>query len=612
MASACVNLSVSAVLAFARLPIAIMTGAEKILCYVNPAFCSLVGKIAEDMIGMPFAKLMPGDRCLPLLDQVYRKGKCETHAEQAHAKPHPFYWSYEIWPIWGEVADGGDPVGVVLQITETAPLHESAAVLNEALLLSAVHQHELMEEADSLNSKLIAEIAERHRVELEIEQLAFYDALTDLPNRRLLMDRLHHATLACCRTMHHGAIIFIDLDQFKRLNDSQGHHLGDLLLQQIALRLKECVREDDTVARLGGDEFVVMLEELSENQAEANAQAKKIAVKILASLGRPYLLDGYDYHCGASIGITLFGKNRESVSDLLKRADLAQYKAKSAGGRNIRFFDPEMEAKAKARAALEADLRRAVKERQFRLHYQPQVNDEGDLVGAEALLRWEHPDRGLLHPSDFIAFAEEHGIIESIGLWVTETVCIQLMKWSLRSETSQLTLAINVSAHEFGHPAFATRMLTSLDEAGADPGKLILEFTERVMFGPIEETIAKMNILKDRGVSFALDDFGIGFSSLTSLKNLPLSQLKIDRSFVRDVFTNPADALIVSAVIALGHSLGLSVVAEGVETEQQRHFLGKLGCRIYQGFLFGEPHPVENLVLNNSTVESILITPGSN
>jgi diguanylate cyclase (GGDEF)-like protein len=594
VAPGCVNLSMYAVLDFARLPIAIMNGAEKILSYVNPAFCSLVGKNAEEMIGIPFARLMPNDGCLLLLDQAFRNGKCETHAERAHAKPHPFYWSYEIWPTWD---NGGDPVGVVLQVTETAPHHRRAVVMNEALLLSAVRQHELMEEAESLNSKLAAEIGERQRIELEIEQLAFYDSLTDLPNRRLLMDRLHHATLACCRTMQHGAIIFIDLDHFKRLNDSQGHHLGDLLLQQIAQRLKDCVREDDTVARLGGDEFVVMLKELSENFAEANAQAKKIAVKVLASLDRPYLLDGHQHQCGASIGITLFGRNRESVGDLLKRADLAQYKAKSAGGRSIRFFDPEMEANARARAALEADLRRAVKEGQFRLHYQPQVNDEGDLMGSEALLRWEHPDRGLLLPSDFVPFAEEHGIIESIGLWVAETACSQLKEWGLRSETFHLTLAINVSAREFGHPAFVTRMLAIIDEVGADPKKLILEFTERVMFGPIEETLVKMNALKDRGVSFALDDFGIGFSSLASLKNLPLSQLKIDRSFVRDVLTNPADALIVSAVIALGQSLGLTVIAEGVETEEQRQFVGKHGCRVYQGFLFGSPQPVENLTL---------------
>jgi len=248
-----------------------------------------------------------------------------------------------------------------------------------------------------------------------------------------------------------------------------------------------------------------------------------------------------------------------------------------------------------------------VQKGQFQLHYQPQVNDKGNLMGAEALLRWEHPDRGLLLPSEFVPFAEEYGIIESIGLWVAETVCTQLREWGLRSETSHLTLAINVSAREFGHPAFVTRMLAIIDEAGADPRKLILEFTEHVMFAPIEETLVKMNALKDRGVSFALDDFGIGFSSLVSLKNLPLSQLKIDRSFVRDLLTNPTDALIVNAVIALGQSLGMTVIAEGVETDEERQFLGRHGCRVYQGFLFGHPQPVENLVLNPRTTESLSV-----
>lgn len=603
------NLSLSRVLAFARLPIAVMKGSEKTLCYVNPAFGSLLEKRVEDLIGMPFARLMPDDECLLLLDQVYRNGRCETHAEHAHAKPHPFYWSYEIWPTWDDALDKGEPTGAVFLVTETAPLHRRVAVMNEALLLSAVQQHKLMEEAESLNNKLTVEMAERRRVELEIEQLAFYDALTDLPNRRLLLDRLHHATLACCRSLHHGAIIFLDLDKFKRLNDSQGHHVGDLLLQQIALRLKKCVREDDTVGRLGGDEFVVLLKELSENPTEANAQANKIAVKILAALDLPFSLDGYDYHCGTSIGITLFGKNRESVTDLLKQADLAQYRAKSAGGRTVRFFDPEMETKAQDRAVLEADLRRALQEGQFRIHYQPQVNVDGNMLGAEALLRWEHPERGLLFPSDFIAFAEEHGIIESIGLWVVETVCTQLMKWSLRSETSHLTLAINVSVREFGHPAFVPRILTILDEVGADPSKLVLEFTERAMFEPTGETLVKMGALKDRGVSFALDDFGIGFSSLASLKNLPLSQLKIDRSFVQDLLTNRADAVIVSAIIALGGSLGLSIIAEGIETEEQREFLRNHGCHIYQGFLFGKPGPVENLAFSLPPVKSITRRP---
>jgi diguanylate cyclase (GGDEF)-like protein len=591
---ACGDAGIYAILDFARLPMAVMNGSAQIIWYVNHAFCHLAGKSREEMLGERCAALLPeGDECLLLLDRVYRTGNPESHSEQEHAKPHPLYWSYEIWPVLEELQDDGRPVGVILQVTETAPFHRRASVMNEALLISAVRQHELMEGMELLNVKLQAEIQERQRAEAVIEQLAFYDPLTDLPNRRLLMDRLHLASLACCRTMHRGAILFIDLDQFKTLNDTQGHHLGDLLLQQVAHRLTTCVRACDTVARLGGDEFVVMIQELSEDPSVANAQAKKIGTKVLDALNEPYLLAGYEHRCTGSIGITLFGKDRESVEDLLKRADLAQYRAKTAGGSTIQFFDPEMQHTVTARAVLEADLRRGLQEGQFLLHYQPQVDCDGHLTGTEALLRWEHPTRGLLSPAEFIVFAEGNGLIESIGLWVVEAACVQLMAWSLRPHTAHLTLAINISAREFGHPKFVTRMLTIIDEVGADPRKLVLEFTERAMFGPIEETLAKMSALKARGVCFALDDFGIGFSSLACLKSLPLDQLKIDRSFVRDVLTNPNDAIIVSAIIALGQNLGLAVIAEGVETEEQRQFLGRHGCHAYQGFLFGQPEPVE-------------------
>jgi diguanylate cyclase (GGDEF)-like protein len=587
-----------AILDFARLPMAVMNGAGQIICYVNPAFCHLAGKSSEEMIGKSCTELMPeGDGCLLRLDRVYRTGNPESHTEQEHAKPHPLYWSYEIWPVLAELPHDGRPVGVILQVTETAPIHRRVSVMNEALLVSAVRQHELMEGAEVLNVKLQSEIQERQRAEAAIEQLAFYDPLTDLPNRRLLMDRLHLASLACCRTMHRGAILFIDLDQFKTLNDTQGHHLGDLLLQQVAHRLTICVRACDTVARLGGDEFVVMVQELSEDPAVANAQAKKIGTKVLDALNEPYLLAGYEHRCTGSIGITLFGKDRESVEDLLKRADLAQYRAKAAGGGTIQFFDPEMQHTITARATLEADLRRGLQEKQFLLQYQPQVDCEGHLTGAEALLRWQHPTRGLLLPTEFIGLAEGNGLIESIGMWVAEAACIQLMAWSLRPDTAHLTLAINISAREFDHPKFVTRMLTIIDEVGADPRKLVLEFTERAMFGPVEETLAKMSALKARGVCFALDDFGIGFSSLACLKSLPLDQLKIDRSFVRDVLTNANDAIIASAIIALGQSLGLAVIAEGVETEEQRQFLSHHGCDAYQGFLFGRPGPVEDLSL---------------
>ncbi len=575
---------------------AVTDGVDHIICYVNRSFCRLVGKNRKEIIGKACAALLPKeDKCLLLLDRVYRTGNTESHTQADHAKPHAIYWSYEISPVLGELQDVDTPVGTLLQVTETAPFHRRATVMNEALLVSAVRQHELIEGMEMLNIKLQEEIQERQRAEAAIEQLAFYDPLTDLPNRRLLMDRLHRALITCCRTMDHGAILLIDLDNFKDLNDTRGHHLGDLLLQEVAHRLNNCVRECDTVARLGGDEFVIMIEELSEDPTMANSQAKKIGMKVLNTLNIPYDLAGYEHRSSGSIGITLFSKNRESVEDLLKRADMAQYRAKAAGGSTIQFFDLEMQRAVTARAELEADLRRALQERQFILHYQPQVDYKGCLFGAEALLRWQHPRRGLLSPMEFIAFAEGHGLIESIGQWVVEAACIQLMAWSLTPHTARLTISVNISAREFGHPNFVTRILTIIDEIGADPRKLMLEFTERAMFGPVEETLVKMSALKARGVQFALDDFGIGFSSLASLKTLPLDQLKIDRSFVRDILTNSSDAIIASAVIALGQSLGLSVIAEGVETEEQRQFLARHGCHAYQGFLFGQPGAVEDL-----------------
>jgi diguanylate cyclase (GGDEF)-like protein len=575
---------------------AVTGGVDQIICYANPSFCRLVGKNREEIIGKACAELLPKeDKCLLLIDRVYRTGNTESHTQGDHAKPHAIYWSYEISPVFGERQDVDTPVGTLLQVTETAPFHRRATVMNEALLVSAVRQHELMEGVEMLNIKLQEEIQERQRAEAAVEQLAFYDPLTDLPNRRLLMDRLHRALVTCCRTMHHGAILLIDLDNFKDLNDTRGHHLGDLLLQEVAHRLNTCMRECDTVARLGGDEFVIMIEELSEDPTVANGQAKKIGMKVLDALNMPYHLAGYEHRSTGSIGITLFSKNRESVEDLLKRADMAQYRAKAAGGSTIQFFDLEMQRAVTARAELEADLRRALQERQFILHYQPQVDYKGSLIGAEALLRWQHPRRGLLLPMEFIAFAEGHGLIESIGQWVVEAACIQLMAWSMTPHTAHLTLSVNISAREFGHPNFVTRILTIIDEIGADPRKLMLEFTERAMFGPVEETLVKMSALKARGVQFALDDFGIGFSSLASLKSLPLDQLKIDRSFVRDILTNSSDAIIASAIIALGRSLGLSVIAEGVETEEQRQFLGRHDCHAYQGYLFGQPGAVEDL-----------------
>jgi diguanylate cyclase (GGDEF)-like protein/PAS domain S-box-containing protein len=441
----------------------------------------------------------------------------------------------------------------------------------------------------------LTDINERRRAEAEIANLAFYDSLTQLPNRRLLLDRLRQVLATSSRIRLHGAILFVDLDDFKTLNDTQGHDIGDLLLRKVSQRLTMCVREGDTVARLGGDEFVVMLQALSEDDTEAVFQTRTVAEKILGNLKEPYELVGHDYRSSGSIGITLFDGNGESVEDLLKRADLALYRAKAAGRGIMRFFDPEMQAAVKARAVLESDLRRGLQEGQFVLHYQPQMDDKGSLIGAEALIRWQHPDRGLLLPEEFIPLAEEKGLIQPLGQWVLEAVCAQLVAWSAAPDTAHLTIAMNLSAHEFCHPEFVELMLAVIDRTGADPKKLIMEFTESLMLSHLQETLAKMTALKARGVRFALDDFGVGYSSLTYLKYFPLDQLKIDRSFVRDVLTNPVDAAIVRSIMALGQSLGLVITVEGVENEEQRNFFTFHGCRSFQGFLFGMPAAVEDL-----------------
>ena len=443
----------------------------------------------------------------------------------------------------------------------------------------------------------LIDITERKQAEAEIKQLAFYDFLTTLPNRRLLLDRLQHGIAHCSRTKHHGALFFIDLDDFRTLNDTHGHAVGDLLLQQVAHRLTSCVREVDTVARLGGDEFVVMVQDLSKDRGKAAREAQALGTKLLLTLAKPYLLEGHKHGTCGCAGVTLFSDNQFPVEDLLKQADLALCSAKAVNRNQIRFFTPEMQATVNARGILDSEMRQGLQRKDFVLHYQPQVNYEGRITSAEALLRWQHPDRGLLLPGDFIPYAEEKGLIGLLGEQVLEGACRQLKLWSTMPAMKHMKVAINISAHEFCHPDFVGRMLSVVDRDGVDPKKLILEFTERVMFNSVDETLQKMKALKRRGVCFSLDDFGIGYSSFSYLHSLPLDQLKIDRTFVRDVTTNRNDAAIARSIIALGQSLNLEVLAEGVETEEQHEFLAKHGCCAYQGFLFGQPGPPEILSL---------------
>ena len=425
----------------------------------------------------------------------------------------------------------------------------------------------------------------------EIRNLAFYDTLTNLPNRRLVSERLRQSLVASTRSKRKGALLFIDLDNFKTLNDTLGHRTGDLLLQEVARRLSGCTRDSDTVARLGGDEFVVILEDLSENEEEAASQAKHIAEKILSSVRRTYVLAGHECVSSSSIGITIFGDQTDTIDEVLQQADIAMYQAKAAGRNTLHFFAPALQAAISARASMEEDLRLAIGSSQFQLYYQPQV-ESGALIGAEALLRWHHPLRGLLPPGDFIPLAEESGLILLLGEWVLETACRQIAEWSKWRETAHITIAVNISARQLRQPDFVDQVLRVLDRTGANPKNLDLELTESMLVENIEDVIAKMTLLKAHGLRFSLDDFGTGYSSLSYLKRLPLNQLKIDRSFVHDMLVDLTSAAIARAVISLTKAMGLSVIAEGVETEQQRDFLAALGCRAFQGFLFSPPLPL--------------------
>jgi diguanylate cyclase (GGDEF)-like protein/PAS domain S-box-containing protein len=437
-----------------------------------------------------------------------------------------------------------------------------------------------------------SDISQRKEAEAQIHNLAFYDSLTQLPNRRLLIDRLGLALAAATRHHRHGALLFLDLDYFKTLNDTEGHDAGDLLLVELSRRLKACVREGDTVARLGGDEFVVMLEDLSDAQAEAAAQAEAVGRKILEAVALPFPLRGRDYHGTLSIGICLFDDSHPSIDELLKRADVAMYQAKFGGRNTLRFFDPQMQEALVVRAAIENDLRQVVTHGQLVLYYQPQLEAGNRVVGAEALLRWQHPQRGLVQPAEFIPIAEETGLILPIGSWVLETACRQLRAWQENPLARDLVLAVNVSAKQFHQPDFVDQVRGIIERSGANPTRLKLELTESVVIDDIAATVDKMKTLRSLGVSFSMDDFGTGYSSLSYLRRLPLDQLKIDRSFINEVESNAGDAVIVQTIIGMARSLGLHVIAEGVESEGQRQFLSNNECPSFQGFLFSEPVPV--------------------
>jgi diguanylate cyclase (GGDEF)-like protein/PAS domain S-box-containing protein len=439
------------------------------------------------------------------------------------------------------------------------------------------------------------DITEYKRATEVIEHQATFDALTDLPNRRLLLDRLNQALARCWRHGHFGAVLFIDLDNFKSINDSLGHPIGDALLQEVAKRLRETLREEDTSARLGGDEFVVLFSELSDKEEQAANLAQLGAEKLQMAISVPYEIQDHVLHLTPSIGIAMLPMDDEDADDILKYADTAMYRAKDAGRNAIRFFLPSMQLAAVERLNLQNDLRQALVRDEFYLHFQPQVDASGNLVGAEALLRWEHPERGNVAPGSFIMVAEETGQILAIGERVLERALDRLNAWVDEiSESSFRNLAINVSPQQFRQSGFVMQIERLLAETGAKPEYLTLELTEGVLVENLEDTIKKMETLKKLGIRFSIDDFGTGYSSLSYLKRLPLDELKIDRSFIRDIIIDPSDANLVETIIAMARHLGLEVVAEGVETKEQLDFLLEKGCKFFQGYYFSHPQPVEN------------------
>ncbi len=547
-----------AAIAFETREAILVTDPGTVILSVNHAFTRLTGYTEQEVIGQK-THLVGSDRH----ERAFYSAILESVAQTGG-------WAGEAWVR----RKNGEDVQTNTLIT--AVKDENGNVSNTVVALT-----------DITASKAAA---------AEIESLAFYDPLTSLPNRRLFMDRVKHAFAASSRSACHGALMFIDLDHFKNLNDTLGHDIGDLLLIQVAERLESCVREGDTVARLGGDEFVVMLENLSKQDVEAAAQVEISAHKILTTLNRPYQLGIHHYCNTPSIGISLFNDHHEGIEELMKQADIAMYEAKTSGRNAVRFFDPQMQEIIASRISLENDLSVALAQGQLQLYYQIQLDGERP-TGAEALIRWQHPQHGLMLPAEFIPMAEETGLILPIGRWVIETACAQLKAWQQNALTAELVLAVNVSARQFKQTDFAAQVKAAITNASINPRLLKLELTESLLLDNIENTIATMHSLKKIGVQFSLDDFGTGYSSLQYLKRLPFDQIKIDQSFVQDLAFDSSDKAIVRTINAIAHSLKLDVIAEGVETKEQQQFLSNSGCASYQGYLFGRPMPIASFEL---------------
>jgi len=535
----------------------IVTSPDAIILRVNRAFTALTGYEAQEVMGQTPQMLNSGRH-----DKGFFTAMWTSLQETGH-------WQGEIWNR-----------------------HKNGLIVAQWLTIAAVVA------PDGRITHYVgtfSDITENKDAVAEIHRLAYYDPLTHLPNRRLLQDRLGQELVAGARNGLYGAILFLDLDNFKTLNDTRGHEAGDQLLIEVARRLRTSVRECDIVGRLGGDEFLVLLSDLSADVELAAMQTKQVGEKLLDALAHPYDINGYEFHCSASIGIRLY-RDHELAEELLRHADLAMYQAKMAGRNAVRFFDPSMQALATARADLEKDLRLALSQNQFKLYFQAQIYRNHQVVGAEALLRWQHPQRGLVSPLEFIALAEKTSLILPIGQCVLEAACTQLKQWEQHARSRQFRLAVNVSARQFRAADFVEQVRRTLDSHGVNPDLLELELTESLVLENINDTISKMHALREMGVRFSLDDFGTGYSSFSYLTQLPFDQLKIDRSFVHNIGIKTSDAVIVQTIIGMAHNLEIEVIAEGVETEAQRLFLEQHGCHACQGFLFSKPVPIDEFM----------------